>query len=132
MTPTATFTPTPTAQDVEIGYGKTFYTLDDAWRGLSSESGRVRILLDGIDQLEGIILIPEDRGITELILDSVNKHSVHCPDARLYANGIPLVTGNFTLKFLLNVAWNLFFLIGISNADGGFLTVVRFPHLQDP
>lgn len=26
---------------------------------------------------------------------------------------IPLVTGNFTLKFLLNVAWNLFFLIGI-------------------
>lgn len=26
---------------------------------------------------------------------------------------IPLVTGNFTLKFLGNVAWNLFFLIGI-------------------
>lgn len=26
---------------------------------------------------------------------------------------IPLVTGNFTAKFLLNVAWNLFFLIGI-------------------
>lgn len=29
---------------------------------------------------------------------------------------IPLVTGNFTLKFLLNVAWNLFFLIGIPMA----------------
>ena len=98
MTPTATFTPTPTAQDVEIGYGKTFYTLDDAWRGLPSESGRVRILLDSIEQLDGIILIPEDRGITELILDSVNKHSVYCPDARLYANGIPLVIGkNLTL-----------------------------------
>ena len=26
---------------------------------------------------------------------------------------IPLVTGNFTLNFLLNVTWNLFFLIGI-------------------
>ncbi|MBO4632344.1 MAG: hypothetical protein J5858_10510, partial [Lentisphaeria bacterium] len=26
---------------------------------------------------------------------------------------IPLVTGNFTLNFLLNVVWNLFFLIGI-------------------
>ena len=26
---------------------------------------------------------------------------------------IPLVTGNFTVNFLLNVAWNLFFLIGI-------------------
>jgi len=43
---------------------------------------------------------------------------------------IPLVTGNFTLKFLLNVAWNLFFLIGIP-MSAAFLIRKIYPKAKD-
>ena len=38
---------------------------------------------------------------------------------------IPLATGNFTLAFLLNVAWNLFFLIGIPMAAAFLVRRIR-------
>lgn len=105
LTPTPTETPTevPTATPVSyrIGYGSGFYTLDDAWRGLPENSGSVRLLLDDIKQLDGFISVPEDKGITELILDAESKHSVVCSGARLFANGIPLTVGkNLSLSGL--------------------------------
>lgn len=97
LTPTATATATeiPTATPVSyaIGYGSSFYTLDDFWRGLPENSGRVRLLLDNIKQLDGFISVPEDKVITELILDAENRHTVVCSGTRLYANGIPLTVG---------------------------------------
>ena len=100
-TATATATQTPVPMDIVIGPGTSFYTLDDAWRGLPENSGRVRILLDKINQLSGIIMVPEDKGITEIIFDAENKHSVYCSNARLYANGIPLtIEKNLTFSGL--------------------------------
>ena len=97
LTPTATATATeiPTATPVSytIGYGSSFYTLDDFWRGLPVNSGRVRLLLDNIKQLDGFISVPEDKGITELILDAEGRHTIVCSGTRLYANGIPLTVG---------------------------------------
>ena len=43
---------------------------------------------------------------------------------------IPLVTGNFTAAFLLNVAWNLFFLIGIP-MTAAFILRKICPKLKD-
>ena len=43
---------------------------------------------------------------------------------------IPLVTGNFTPKFLLNVAWNLFFLIGIP-MTAAFIVRKVYPKLKE-
>ena len=43
---------------------------------------------------------------------------------------IPLVTGNFTAKFLLNVAWNLFFLIGIP-MTAAFIVRKVYPKLKE-
>lgn len=100
-TPTATMTPiaAPTPMDVKIGFGKTFFTLDDTWNGLPKNSGRVRILLDDVERLNGIIQVPTNKGITEVILDSEQKHTINCTDARLYANGIPLtIEKNLTLS----------------------------------
>ena len=96
-TPTATATateiPTATPVSYSIGYGSSFYTLDDFWRGLPENSGPVRLLLDNTKQLDGFISIPEDKGITELILDAEGRHTVVCSGTRLYANGIPLTVG---------------------------------------
>ena len=96
-TPTPTATPTPTV--LEIGPGKALYTLEDAWRSLPAETGSLRILLDRIDNLSGIIIVPDDKGITELTLDAASPHSIYCPGTRFYANGIPLTVGkNLTLS----------------------------------
>lgn len=84
---------------LEIGTGKNFNSLEDAWEGIPSDAGRLRILMDGIDNLSGAIIVPEDKGITELTLDAASRHSVNCQGARLYANGIPLTVGkNLTLS----------------------------------
>ncbi len=102
-TNTATSTPTSTPEPVtyEIGYGKQFYTLDDLWRGLPTNSGRVRLYLDNLKQLDGFIIVPENKGITSLELDSRSKHTIICSGARMYANGIPLTVGeNLTLSEL--------------------------------
>ena len=99
--PTNTRTPTPAPVTVEIGLGTSYYTIDDMWRGLPSNSGSVRVLLDKIERLDEsqIILVPEDKGITELILDSEKPHTVQAFNVRLYANGIPLRIGkNLTLS----------------------------------
>ena len=97
LTPTATATateiPTATPVSFSIGPHSSFYTLDDLWRSLPENSGRVRLLLDDIKQLDGFLSVPEDKGITELILDAESKHTVVCSGTRLYANGIPLTVG---------------------------------------
>ena len=55
--------------------------------------------MDRIDDLSGIIIVPEDKGITGLTLDAAARHSVKCEGTRLYANGIPLTVGkNLTLS----------------------------------
>ena len=57
--------------------------------------------LDNIKQLDGFISVPENKGITELILDSANKHTVVCSGTRLFANGVPLTIGkNLTMSGL--------------------------------
>ena len=98
-TATNTMTPTPTPVTFRIGYGGTYYTLDDAWRELPENSGVVRLYLDNIKQLDGFISVPDNKGITELILDTQNKHTITCSGTRMFANGIPLTIGkNLTLS----------------------------------
>ena len=84
---------------IEVGPGKTYYTIEDAWRGLPADTGSLHILMDRIDNMSGIMIVPEDKGITEVTLDAASPHSVYCPGARFYANGIPLTVGkNLTLS----------------------------------
>ena len=97
--PTETKEPGPAPKDIRVGLGTSYYTIDDVWRGLSENSGSIRILFDKIESLEEtqIIQIPDNKGITEVILDSEKKHMVHAYNVRLYANGIPLtVSENVT------------------------------------
>lgn len=86
----------PAAADVTLNAGD-FSTLNEALTSLPRDAGRVTLLLPAgltVTQ-EPELILPEDRGITELVLASAEEGTAAVMNGliRICANGIPLTVG---------------------------------------
>lgn len=85
---------------LHIGAGGDFPTVGEAFASLGENTGDLTLLLSEDLGEEGDLVVPADRGITSLTLDSGDGQNHTLGAYRFFANGVPLTVNRAKVRYL--------------------------------
>lgn len=85
---------------LHIGAGGDFPTVGEAFASLGENTGDLALLLSEDLGEEGDLVVPADRGITSLTLDSGDGQNHTLGAYRFFANGVPLTVNRAKVRYL--------------------------------